>query len=96
MILRVDILAMVLNSKTCGHFHTGHRAGLLSLRRLPACEWSGEERNAAPAPGVGGRERGRRRSAAAVPADAAVPKQTHRGLPLLYNVKAGETFTLHS
>lgn len=94
MILRVDILAMVLNSKTCGHFHTGHRAGLLSLRRLPACEWSGEDRNAAP--GVGGRERGRRRSAAAVPADAAVHKQTHRGLPLLYNVKAGETFTLHS
>lgn len=58
MILGVDILAMVLNSKTCGHFHTGHRAGLLSLRRLPACEWSGEERNAAPAPGVGGREGG--------------------------------------
>lgn len=44
----------------------------------------------------GEREGGRRRSAAAVPADAAVPKQTHRGLPLLYNVKAGETFTLHS
>lgn len=56
---------------------------------------NGEERNAAPAPGVGRREGGRR-SAAAVPADAAVPKQTHRGLPLLYNVKAGETFTLHS
>lgn len=38
-----------------GTFHPSHGAALLSLRRFPACEWRGKERNATPAEG-GGRE----------------------------------------
>lgn len=34
---------MALNSQTRVHFHAGHGATVLALRRLPACEWSREE-----------------------------------------------------
>lgn len=65
MILRLGILAMVLNSKTWGHFHSGHAAAVLSLRWLPACEWSGEREECSS--GSGRREERRRRSEAPVP-----------------------------
>lgn len=54
-----------------GAFHSGVGAAVLFLRRLPACEWRGEERNATPAPGGGG---GGRRE---------VGEEAHLLLPLL-------------
>lgn len=39
-------------------FHSGRGAAVLSLRRLPACEWRGKERNVTPATGGGREERG--------------------------------------
>lgn len=67
VVLRLDILAMVLNSKTWGH------SSLVTERRCSlsgdSLRVNGEERNATPAPGGGGggRERERRRCRAAVP-----------------------------